>query len=143
MAGLEAMECDAHLLVAKLHRRALILGAAHAGRHFQGCGALGRHLRLASVWQKRLVAWDAALGLTEKITVQSVNAYLADLEGEILRCLAAKDPNISPVLAPACSPGELTTAAPSPSEGLPACTTASGEQENDGCEGRHGPQLPI
>jgi hypothetical protein len=78
-----ALDQDAHLLVAKLHREALLLLSSRAGRHFQGLGVGSRFLRLENGWIKKLTLLDAVLGLVEKISVASCAEYLDKLKEEL------------------------------------------------------------
>ena len=76
---------DAHLLLADLHRKALLLAAHEAGSPFQGLSMAGKRLGLSNTWRRKLCIWDAALGLCEKISPQSVETHLAALEAELVR----------------------------------------------------------
>jgi len=67
---------DAHLLIAALHRGAMLVAADVSGRHFQGLAVAGKALGLPSPWRRRCREWDAALGLSEKISRASVQAFL-------------------------------------------------------------------
>ena len=82
-------DCDAHLLVAGLHRRAMLLCSQAGNRPFQGLSAAGTALELNNKWRRRLRIWDAVLGLTEKISPASVEAHLAELQQELLRAAAS------------------------------------------------------
>ena len=82
-------DCDAHLLVAALHRRAMLLCSQAGNRPFQGLSAAGSSLNIDNKWRRRLRIWDAVLGLTEKISPASVEAHLAELQQEVLRAIAS------------------------------------------------------
>ena len=76
---------DAHLLLADLHRKALLLAAHEAVSPFQGLSMAGKRLGLSNTWRRKLCIWDAALGLCEKISPQSVETHLAAFEAELVR----------------------------------------------------------
>lgn len=85
---------DAHLLVAALHRRALIRLSQVSGRKQQGLAVAAKHLRLSSNWKRKARELDACLGITEKICCQSIEQWMVDLEAEMVR---AKSSTRSPV----------------------------------------------
>ena len=74
---------DVHLLVASLHRQAMVLLSDRSGYHFQGLGAAGAHMKLSSSWKRKLRTWDALLGIAEKITEASVVKYMKELRCEV------------------------------------------------------------
>ena len=67
---------DAHLLVASLHRRALLICNSFANSSFQGLAAAAKPCGLKGGWRRRLREWDAALGLTEKISEETVDKHI-------------------------------------------------------------------
>ena len=77
---------DAHLLIAQLHRRALMRMVAASGRHHQGLAMAAKALGVSPNWARRLRSWDASLGLAEKISPCSINEYIQKLDVEINRC---------------------------------------------------------
>ena len=77
---------DPHLLVAKLHRAALVRCAAAAGKPLNGLSVAAKSLGMSSSWKRTLRLWDATLGLTEKISEESIVSYLGKLDAEIARC---------------------------------------------------------
>ena len=79
------LETDAHVLLASMHRQALIMASNCAGRHFQGLSVAGKQLNLSNTWRRKLRSWDAALGLCEKITKQAVEEHLDKLGLELKR----------------------------------------------------------
>ena len=86
-----AEKVDAHLLIAGLHRAALLRLSAATGTPLQGLHVGGSRLKLSNAWRRRLRIWDAALGLAEKISAQSLPVYLAQLDVEIERSSCAKN----------------------------------------------------
>ena len=74
---------DPHLLVAKLHRGALLQVHAAVSGHTQGLSQGGKLLRLSPAWRRRLRQWDACLGLVEKISEITVHAWLGRLQEEL------------------------------------------------------------
>merc|ERR1712032_971934 len=57
-----------------------------AGRPFQGLSAASSFFKMTSQWKRRMREWDASLGLSEKITVQSIEEYMLKLDEELDRC---------------------------------------------------------
>jgi len=111
---------DAHLLIAALHRRALLLLDEARGQHFQGLAQAGRALGLSSLWRRRLANWDFALGLAEKISSRSIDFFIAGLEQELV-CAAGRrrvsvpsadkvNPDVA--LAQSGGPGTVETGSP-------------------------------
>ena len=76
---------DAHLLVANLHRRAMLLCAATGGKPYQGLEMAAKSLGLSPHWRRKLRHWDAAVGLTEKISPESIVSQIDLLQQEIAR----------------------------------------------------------
>lgn len=67
---------DAHLLIALLHREAMLISADVSGHRHQGLAVAAKSMSLPSKWRRRCREWDAALGLAEKISYASVKDYL-------------------------------------------------------------------
>ena len=76
---------DAHLLVAKLHREALLRMTCSADEHFQGLGVAARFLGLSSNWKRKARELDAVLGIVEKISEQSICKFLRELDDELVK----------------------------------------------------------
>ena len=74
---------DAHLLIARLHRVALLRISARLGYKIQGLSIGANRLGLPSRWKRKCRDIDAALGLAEKISRESIDAFLADLDAEM------------------------------------------------------------
>ena len=83
---------DAHLLVAQLHRQALVKLSNVSGRKWQGLSVAGRQMQLAPRWKRKLRELDSTLGIVEKISVASCRQWLDDLDVELRRCGALLPP---------------------------------------------------
>ena len=79
------LQRDAHLLLAKLRRDAILLVHSELGVHVQGLSISGKQLGLSSAWRRRLREWDSALGLVEKISPQTIRKHLDGLKLELGR----------------------------------------------------------
>ena len=73
---------DAHLLVAALHRMALVRLSSASHSKQQGLTMAAKQLRFSSRWRRRTRELDACLGLVEKISWQSINDWMKELEEE-------------------------------------------------------------
>ena len=70
-------------LVARLRRQTLLRLSAALGEPLLGLSATSRRLPLTSRWKRKLREVDATLGLVEKITPASIEAFLAALDAEL------------------------------------------------------------
>ena len=118
------MELDAHLLVAAVHRQALIRLSQIAGKKFQGLDMAGKALLLSPNWRRKLRNLDATLGLVEKITPESNARWLQDLELELQRVGAVSGASSSDTLpmVPPPPANFVETLPPPPPPPLPTCT---------------------
>ena len=82
---MDMREDDAHLMVARLHRIALLRLSRASGCHFQGLAMAAKHLQLSSNWKRKARELDATLGLVEKISPMSMQVWMGKLEDELLR----------------------------------------------------------
>ena len=69
---------DAHLLIAKLHRSALLRLASSSGKHSQGLSMAARSMGMSSSWKRTSREMDADLGISEKITEASCVKWLQE-----------------------------------------------------------------
>ena len=76
---------DTHLMVARLHRVALVRLSDAAGRPFNGLAVAAKHLRLSSNWKRKTRELDAMLGMIEKLSTWSMQAWLFKLDDELMR----------------------------------------------------------
>lgn len=85
MSSNEVSADDPHLLVAKLHRNALVRLSSILNCKLQGLAVAGRMLSASSRWKRRLRELDSTLGMVEKISCQSCSSWLQELEEELQR----------------------------------------------------------
>ena len=83
---------DPHLLLAGLHRQALLTLSRACGTKQQGLSVAGRHLSLCTRWKRKLRELDSTLGHVEKVSPQSCQQWVYELELEISRVLGAVPP---------------------------------------------------
>jgi hypothetical protein len=76
-------EPDLLTLIARQHREALVLLSKHAKCKLQGLAAGGTLLALSNNTKRKLRFLDWSYGLCRKITAESIEAFLSDLESEI------------------------------------------------------------
>ena len=74
---------DAHALVSRAHRGALLVLARKSGEHSQGLTEASKKIGIAANWKKSLADLDVCRCITAKISEQSVAAFLANLQDEI------------------------------------------------------------
>ena len=70
----EQMQCgfdDPHLLIAGLHRQALLTVSRACGTKQQGLSVAARRVGMSSRWKRKLRELNSALGLVEKVSPQS------------------------------------------------------------------------
>ncbi len=79
VAGGCCLESDAHLLVAFLHRKALLRMTHAFGKNVQGLTMGARALSLSTNWRRKARELDACLGIVEKISMESIARWLGDL----------------------------------------------------------------
>ena len=77
---------DSHLLVALMHRDALLRCAAASDRHWQCLSAAARGLGLSARWKRKCREIDTTLGIVERISEASISATLRELDAEWRRC---------------------------------------------------------
>jgi hypothetical protein len=92
---------DPHLLIASLHRQALVRLCDAGSRHWQGLSIAGRHLGVSSNWKRRLRELDSTLGMVEKVTEESCSIWLEKLDAELQRVMPPPPP--PPPLPMGCS----------------------------------------
>mmetsp|Transcript_102899 Transcript_102899/g.204239 ORF Transcript_102899/g.204239 Transcript_102899/m.204239 type:complete len:312 (+) Transcript_102899:99-1034(+) len=73
------MDDDAHLLMARLHRKALLVCNKAAADSFNGLDVAGKALELGPHWRRKLRIWDACIGLIEKLSQESIEAHVHQL----------------------------------------------------------------
>ena len=80
------MAQDAHCLLAQLRREALLIASRELGKPLTGLSAACKPLALSPKWRRKLRLWDAALGLVEKISCESIAVAIDELKAEIQAC---------------------------------------------------------
>ena len=83
MLGMESSESDILALVTCLRRAALVRLSKALGAPLTGLAVAGRRLPLTPRWRRKLRELDSTLGIIEKITPASVNAFLAELDAAL------------------------------------------------------------
>ncbi len=76
---------DPHLLVAQLHRQALLCASHVAKAKFQGLASAAKPLGVSNSWKRRLRELDSTLGMVEKVTAQSCEQWLQCFAAELKR----------------------------------------------------------
>lgn len=132
---------DVHLLVAKMHRQALLSMTRAADQHFNGLAMAAGALGLSSSWRRRARDLDAALGLVEKVSEQSIVKYMADLHEELSRASGGKP--LSRKLEPRASaqkplgPSRVDSLAASEAESDNLAVTTCSEAEDGSAAASH------
>ena len=122
---------DPHLLLAGLHREALLVVSRACGTKQQGLSVAARQLGLSQRWKRKLRELDSTLGHVEKVSPQSCHQWMYDLGQELERVLGAVPP---PPTAPA-HPTEVIT--PGCGSAMDESSTADEQlppEHQQGCE---------
>ena len=104
---------DPHLLIAGLHRRALLAVSNACGTKQQGLSVAARQLGLSPRWKRKLRDLDTILGMVEKVSQQSCSQWMVDLEHELSDVLGKVPPPPSPIYSSLASDTTSTEAEPS------------------------------
>ena len=76
---------DAHLLMAALHRQAMVVCHVRSGRASNGLTMAAKDLGMTNAWRRRMREWDTCLGIVEKLSSVNVAKHIDALKAELDR----------------------------------------------------------